>query len=215
MMKAVTNLKPEDSMNSKYTSIAILAGTALVANAAVIVNTLPANNQANLNADAGQTFTTTVLGAENALSTIEIEGPQSANGTDPMGPFTLELHTDLDGDHSTWGTGSLIASSDSQTFTAGGATISIFTFASQPVLADSTPYAFVFTDGLGTRVNARWGLTNATAISDGTLFGEGEQVFGNAFDSAMRITTVAPVPEPSSALLVALSGLALLRRRRR
>lgn len=202
-------------MKINRNSLVILATSALASHGAVIVNTLPANNQANLNADAGQTFTTTVLGAENALATIEIEGSQTnPGGTSPLGPFTLELWTDADGDHATWGTGSLIASSDSQTFTAGGATISTFTFASQPILADSTPYAFVFTDGSGTRVDARMGLTNASAITDGTLFGGGTQQFGNAFDMAMRITTVAPIPEPSTSLLALVAGFGLLRRRR-
>lgn len=200
-------------MNARYTSIAFFAGIAVAANAAVIVSTLPANNQANLEADAGQTFTTTLLGAENALSTIEIEGPQTAAG--PLGPFSLELWTDADGDHATWGTATLLATSDSQSLVAGTATVSTFTFASQPVLTDSTPYAFVFTDGSGTRVAARIGLTNATAITDGTVFGGGVQQFGNAFDSAMRITTVVPVPEPSAMLMAALSGVLLLRRNRK
>jgi hypothetical protein len=202
-------------MKMNHYSLIALVISAFSANAAVIVNTLPANNQANLDPDVGQTFTTTVLGAENALSTIEIEGPQTSVGTDPLGPFTLELWTDADGDHSTWGTGTLLASSDSQSMVAGGATITTFIFASQPVLSDSTVYAFTYTDGSGTRVAARMGLTNATAISDGTLFGGGTQQFGNAFDTAMRITTVAPVPEPSSSLLAGIAGLALLRRRRK
>ena len=199
--------------NHSFLALAVLASSTFTANAAVIANTLSANNQANLAADAGQTFTTTVLGTENALSTIEIEGPQTAAG--PLGPFTLQLFTDADGDHMTWGLGTLLASSDSQTFTAGATEISTFTFASQPVLLDNTPYAFVFTDGSGTPVEARFGLTNASAITDGTLFGGGAQQFGDAFDTAMRITTVNPVPEPSSALLTGLSALALLRRHRK
>jgi len=176
------------------------------------LGTLPANNQANLAADAGQTFTTPVMGLENALTTIEIEGPQTGPGA--VGPFTLELWTDADGDHATWETGSLIASSDLQSLVIGGAAISTFTFASQPVLEDSTTYGFVFTDGASNRVPVRVGLTNDTAIADGTVFGGGAQQFNDAFDTAMRITTVAPVPEPSSALLAALFGLAFLRRRR-
>jgi hypothetical protein len=95
---------------------------------------------------------------------------------------------------------------------AGGQTITTFTFSTLPVLSDNTAYAFVFTDGAGTRVPARMGLTDATDIADGTLFGGGAQQFGNGFDMAMRIDTV--VPEPSTAFLAALSGLALLRRRR-
>jgi hypothetical protein len=194
--------------------LATLAAGTLAAPAAVIVNTMPANNQANLNADAGQTFTTTALGAENALASIEIEGPQATNGLDPLGPFTLELYTDADGNHATWGTGTLLGSSDSQSMIAGGQSITTFTFASLPVLSDNTPYAFVFTDGSGNRVPARMGLTNATAITDGTLFGGGVQQFGNAFDMAMRINTVNPIPEPSSALLAMVSTALLIRRRR-
>ena len=197
-------------MKYKISSLVVLAISSVAANAAVIVNTLPANNQANLNPDAGQTFTTSVLGAENALSTIEIEGPQ-AGATSTA--FTLELWTDVDGDQSTWGTGTLLGTSDAQVFSNG--TIATFTFASQPVLSDSTVYAFTYTDGAGTRILARMGLTNATAISDGTLFGGGTQQFGDAFDTAMRITTVASIPEPSTSLLAGLAGLALLRRRRR
>jgi len=102
-------------INRYSLALAALATSSFAANAAVIIDTLPANNQANLAADAGQTFTTGILGSENALTTIEIEGPQA---TGAVGPFTLELWTDADGDHSTWGTGSLIATSDSQTFTA-------------------------------------------------------------------------------------------------
>lgn len=193
-------------------SVILLAASSLAGSAAVIVSTLPANNQANLQPDAGQTFTTAVLGSENALSTIEIEGPQASIGSDPLGPFTLELYTDADGDHATWGTGTLVGTSDSQSMVAGGATLSTFTFSALPVLNDSSVYAFVFTDGAGTRVPARFGLTNATAISDGTLFGGGTQQFGNAFDTAMRITTV--VPEPSTSVMALLAGLALCRRRR-
>lgn len=204
----------DQNLMKKTILFATLAAGTLAAPAAVIVSTLPANNQANLQADAGQTFTTTTMGAENALATIEIEGPQTTNGSDPLGPFTLELYTDADGDHATWGTGTFLAASDSQSMVAGGQTITTFTFASLPVLSDNTPYAFVFTDGAGNRVAARMGLTNATAITDGTLFGGGTQQFSNAFDMAMRITTVNPIPEPSTALLAVISGLALLRRRR-
>jgi len=197
-------------MKSQLSSLVVLALSPLAANAAVIVDTLPANNQANLTADAGQTFTTSALGAENALSTIEIEGPQAgATGT----AFTLELWTDVDGDHSTWGTGVLLGTSDAQVFSNNA--IATFTFASQPVLSDSTVYAFTYTDGSGTRILARMGLTNASAIADGTLFGGGTQQFGDAFDTAMRINTVASIPEPSSIFLSGLGALALLMRRRR
>jgi hypothetical protein len=70
----------------------------------------------------------------------------------------------------------------------------------------------LYTDGAGLAIGSRNGLTNATAIADGTLFSAGGQVFSDAFDTAMRITTI---PEPSTSSLFALAGLVLLRRRRK
>ena len=191
-----------------------LALTTVPGQATLIVDTLPANNQANLTADAGQTFTTPIsLGAENLLSTIAIEGPQTdPGGASPLGPFVLELWTDTDGNSGTWDPGVLLGASDSQSIVAGGATMTTFTFASQPVLSDNTVYAFTYTDGAGTRVNARMGLTNATAIPDGSLFSVGGQVFSDAFDTAMQVTTV--IPEPSSLALVGLASVLLFVRRR-
>jgi hypothetical protein len=196
---------------SVRSSVAVFSLSVIItlsAKSDVIVDTLPANDQANLSADAGQTFTTGFLGAENALATIEIEGPQASNPGDALGPFTLELWTDADGNHATWGTGTFVASSDSQSMVTGGATLTTFGFESLPVLTDSSVYAFVFTDGNGTRVPARFGLTNASAISDGTIFSGGAQAFNDAFDTAMRITTVSSVseiPEPTS--IFVLSGI--------
>ena len=86
----------------------------------IVVDTLPANNRANLTAEAGQTFTTGLLGAEHSLLAIEIESASTGNVSDPQGPFVLEVWTDTDGDFATWDPGTLVASSLNQTsFVAG------------------------------------------------------------------------------------------------
>lgn len=194
---------------SKYILASLAVACVGSVHADIIVDTLPANNQANLNPDVGQTFTTGVLSG-NLLSTIEIEGPQVIRDGDPTGPFTLELWSDTDGDHSTWDPGVLIATStNSESMFEGLITTFLF---SNEVLSDNTVYGFTYTDGAGTRVAARMGLTNATAITDGTLFHEGAQVFSDAFDTAMRVTTV---PAPASIVLPGVLGLAAFGRRRR
>jgi len=175
----------------------------------IVVDTLPANNQANLNADAGQTFTTGALTLKG-LGTIEIEGPQSgASGT----VFGLELWTDTDQNHSTWDPGTLLATATNTSAFSNG-TITTFNFSGE-ALADNTVYGFTYTDGAGNRILARMGLTNANAISNGTLFGGGSQQFGDAFDTAMRITTIRAIPEPSSIALIGVGLLGLVVRRRR
>jgi len=168
------------------TTIGTLLALSGPAMADTVVSTTPANNQANLSADAGQTFTTGTL-SDTTLNRIQIEGPQTAAG--PLGPFTLELYTDTDGDHGTWDPGTLLGSSTSATLIAGAASLTSFDFLSLPTLSSNTVYAFTYTDGAGSRVTARTGLTNATAISNGTLFSGGAQAFGDAFDTAMVIST--------------------------
>lgn len=175
----------------------------------IVVDTLPANNQANLSPDAGQTFTTGIL-TLNGLGAIEIEGPQnSATGT----VFGLELWTDTDQDHSTWDPGTLVATATNTSAFSNGV-ITTFNFSGE-VLADNTVYGFTYTDGAGNRILARMGLTNANAISNGTLFGGGTQQFGDAFDTAMRISTINAIPEPSSITLIGVGFLAWVVRRRR
>lgn len=192
-------------MRRSLLTLVLAALSATAADAAIIVDSLPANNQANLTAAAGQTFTTGSLGGDTTLASIEIEGPQGP-ATDMVLTYALALYTDSDQDHGTWDPGTLLGTSQVDTVVVGGATLTSFDF-SGISLADNTVYAFKYVDAVGADVNsARMGLTNATALSDGTLFSAGSQVFGDAFDTAMRITTV---PEPGSLAAFGLAAMAL------
>lgn len=187
-------------------SMAMRSGDA----ATIVVDTLPANNQANLTLEAGQTFTTGSLGGDITLASIEIEGPRTTVPGESL-TFALALHVDTDQNHSTWDPGTLLGTSQVDTVVAGGGILTIFNF-SGVTLDDNTVYAFKYVDAGGNAIGARMGLTNATAISDGSLFSAGGLVFNDAFDTAMRITTV---PEPAAVLLLGtgLAGVVALRRR--
>lgn len=194
---------------------------AATSTAAVIVDTTPPNNRANLTSQAGQTFTTGVIGAETALSSITIITASAISGSDPTGPFTLKLFADVDGNFSTWDPGAeLAASTNTASLTPAGSAV-VFLFAGE-VLADNTVYAISFNNGANDHVAFRSALTNnpSHVITDGALFSGGSQPFSGAYDMSFRVETTFPatseIPEPvGSGMLAALvCGTGLLVRRR-
>ncbi|QQL44942.1 PEP-CTERM sorting domain-containing protein [Sulfuriroseicoccus oceanibius] len=203
-------------MKALISSAAAIGLTVSVANAAIILDTSPANDRADLSTQAGQTFTlTTGDGLDQALNSIVVFGPSDAgNAGLTTVEYTLKVWTDLDGNFSTWDPGQLVAESTNTSTIAQNGT-GTFNF-SQEVLQQGEVYAFSFTTGSGDHQAFRPGLTNVDGIrlTDGALFSGGTQPFGGAYDASFQIDATK-VPEPSSAALLGLGGLALILRRRK
>lgn len=198
---------------SKLLAATLVASAASYAQAGVIIDTTPGNNQASIDNGAGQTFTTGLLGGETNLVSIEVQGPTSADSNDVL-TYSLAIYVDADQNFATWGIGTKLGESQVDSVLANGSLTS-FDF-SGVTLADNTVYAIRFEDGSGNAVplQTRFRLTNQTgvALADGALFSGVNQPFAGAFDVAMRITT--NVPEPGSIALLAIGGLLIAKRRR-
>ncbi len=166
--------------NVAFAGLIAFAGSA---NAEIIVDSLLGNDRANLNT-AGQTFTVNGLGGETGLASIDVEGPLDHVREDLV---AVEIWTDTDGDHATWDPGTLLGTSTTaQLFLSE---VSSFYFHNVE-FSENTVYALLFTNEEGGEgVISRFGLNNATALSDGTLFQQGETVFGDAYDAALQIKT--------------------------
>lgn len=224
-------------MKIKFT-LAAFAATALVASAATTVidtttNVYSTNDRGDFPlANTGQTFTTGSLGTDMFLSVIQLQESRDYPKTDApenqIGDvLTLEIWTDIDGDHATWDPGVKLGTS-TNTATFGSTTpdsnpdpgvINNFLFSGVP-LDDNTVYAirYISNDASGDNL-VRFAVTKNSAspgvggtYKDGTLFADGATPFSNGWDSGFSVQTV---PEPSAAALLGLGGLALILRRRK
>jgi len=187
----------------------------------VIFDTTPRNNQANLGAAAGQTFTTpdaATLGVNTLLKSVEQFGPSAINNVNENVTYGLQLWTDVDQNPTTWTLGTLLGTTSVQTI--GVDESAVFDFTSFNIaLNPSTVYAIRFVDANGDAVGVRIGLTGTNSglgAAQGSLFSAGAIPFSNNFDSTMIITTTA-IPEPGSwvALIVLTGTLGIKRRRQR
>ena len=195
-----------------------VCGVAPVSADHVIFDTTPVNNQANLTASAGQTFTTpdaATLGAEAFLKEITQFGPTSTAGGFT---YAMELYEDLDQDPATWGLGTLLASTGEQTIGINQSGVFDFTpFAVE--LNPDTVYALRYVNAFGQPINVLIGLRGGNDLlgaAQGSLFSNGATPFSNGFDSAMVITMYNAVPEPGAFGIIGLLGLigtAVIRRR--
>jgi autotransporter-associated beta strand protein len=187
MKFTAANHKVHIMETGSYAFLFACAATTFAAHAVTnIVNSTPANNQAALSSQAGQTFTTPVLGSDNRLSSITLRGPSSGSNATV---YTMKVWVDTDGNFATWNPGTLVATStNSLTITNGGN--SVFTF-SEELLSSGTVYAFSLSTGGSDHVAFRPGLTNAAgvALTNGAVFSAGAQPFSGAFDASFIVTT--------------------------
>lgn len=198
--------------------LAFLTAATVAASASTVVVSVPrgaSGDQANFSTNSGQTFTTGSLDTDTILSTIALVGPNTAGGTDPVGPFTVKLWTDTDGNATTWDPGTLVASS-TNTITIPAANGTVIANFAGGTLSGNTVYLISFSSGASNHVAFRMGLSAAGGTgplgSTGKLFNNtGSPAFGDNRELAFTVTTV---PEPSAALVGGLGILSLLRRRR-
>lgn len=189
------------------------------AKGAVILDVPPSGGGARANLVLTQTFTTGTLGAETQLSEVGIYAASAILGADPTGPFTIEIWTDADGDAETQGLGTFVAAS-TNSITLEPIDAELTALFDSGILSDNTVYSLIAIDSVsGTPVLARVGLngpsTGGFLGSTGSLFDGANQPFGNQYELAFNVTTVSPIPEPTSSLLVALGALCAGMRRRR
>lgn len=128
--------------------------------------------------------------------------------------YTAEIWTDTDGDFATWDPGDLVArSTNSLSFDSSG--VYTFNFDNE-VLKDNEVYVLSFHDGTKSHAGSASSLvccsSTAGSLPDGSWFSGGAKPCCGTLDLPMRVTTV---PEPSSAALLGLGGLALVLRRRK
>lgn len=211
------------------TSLALLFLATAASHAAVIIDStvLTPESQANLghgtvgNLSTGiaWTFTTPALGGVNTLASIGVEGRNSGTGSNGS-TLTLELWSNPAQDSNGLDTANatLIATSTNSSLLALGDVVTDFLFTGV-TLADNTVYSVHVVDTGGSNAPGIGMVGSATtdALVGSRVFSNNappsfnNQAAPNGFDVSFRVATV---PEPSSAVLLGLGALSLMRRRR-
>ncbi len=188
-------------------SVALIAGSASAATLHVLAGSV--NNQASFGDVAGITFSTGSLSGDNLLSSIDLDGRDTGISADLI---SFEIFIDLDNNAATWDLGASLGSSiESQALAFG---TNSFTF-NGITLSDNTVYTIVLNNITNATNSVGFGLVNGATDTGTQIFqNDGSGAFHGSHEAALTVHTSA-VPEPSSAALLGLGGLALILRRRK
>ena len=171
------------------TALAALWG-AIPADTDVIFDTLPRNDQANLSADAGQTWMTHALGGARQLDTIEVA--TRAAGAHGGSVYLAVYGNDASGgDAANWILGNLVALSVNTQDMSRNGVVNTFRFSLEPLL-DNTRYLYAFVDAFTNGVATGVGVRLNTGTSEARAYDAGGLAFaGGNHTIASRIVTTS------------------------
>ena len=172
--------------------LGILAFAAITAHAAVLLDTLPRDDQAGFAADCGQTWMTGSLGGSNKLSTIEIATRSTGAGGGVVYLAVYENNA-ASGGAASWSVGDLAGVSlNSQDMDVNGV-VNTFNFDGIR-LSDNSRYLYMFVDASTNGVAAGAGVRLSSGSAEQSAYTGGGVAFGGAHTIASRITAL-PVAE--------------------
>ena len=178
---------------ARYCSVVIcfLALSMSVATADVLLDTLPANDQANFSADCGQTWMTGTLGRSNKLSAIEVATRSAGDGGGAVYLAVYENQA-ASGDSANWIVGDLVGVSlNSQDMDVNGV-VNTFNFDGER-LTDNSRYLYMFVDASTNGVAVGTGVKLNAGGADHSAYTAGGLAFSGAHAMASRITAHATV----------------------
>lgn len=206
-------------MKKNASILVAFAVSTIASNAATSIINLAgsANGHASFTSIVGITFDTGSLGGDTLLSSLNLAGATSSASTVGVGTtHFVQIYVDADNNATTWGLGTLVATStNSQTITTNTTRPQFLWNFSGEALSSNQVYTIVFggADGLpddGTGDDIRMGTVTGNSITS-TMFQNNGSIAQSGNEAAF---TVNLIPEPSVVLFGSLGLLGLLRRRR-